>query len=369
MNMSQNCFVFNMAPKYVSASYVLFDRELDIKWCFGSNDTDIKEMDHSLLKDVRVYPTKELKKGYILSGINEVAREKDIKNYVLIGDPTCWSMWVLPKLIRIYNPKASIFFWSHGWYGKESRLKAWIKKCFFKQADGVFLYGNYAKKLMIQEGFRSDNLFTIHNSLDHERQVNLRNTLNKSDIYIQHFNNNFPVLIFIGRLTPVKKLNQVIEAVGILKAKGGHYNLVFVGDGSEKENLQQQVNRLNLNDNVWFYGACYDEHLNAQLIYNADLCVAPGNVGLTAMHTMVYGTPVLTHNDFKWQMPEFEAIVEGETGCFFERDSVTSLSESISRWFVANNEKREQVRSACYHEIDEYWTPEFELNVLKQVLK
>ena len=201
--MAKICFVFNMAPKYVAASYVLFDRELDIKWCFGSNNSDIKEMDHSLLKDVKVYPTKVLKKGYILSGINEVARENDIKNYVLIGDPTCWSMWVLPRLIRIYNPKASIYFWTHGWYGKESKLKVLIKKYFFNQADGVLLYGNYAKKLMIQNGFSADMLFTIHNSLDHDRQVNLRNTINKSEIYTQHFNNNLPVLIFIGRLTSV----------------------------------------------------------------------------------------------------------------------------------------------------------------------
>lgn len=298
-----------------------------------------------------------------------MARENDIENYVLIGDPTCLSMWVLPSLIRIFNPKASIYFWTHGWYGKESKLKAWIKKCFFKQADGVFLYGNYAKQLMIQEGFCADSLFTIHNSLEHDKQVNLRKTLKKSNIYTQHFNNNLPVLIFIGRLTPVKKLNQVIEALDILKTKGEYYNLVFVGDGSEKNNLQSLVNSLSLNDKVWFYGACYDEHLNAELIYNADLCVAPGNVGLTAMHTMVYGTPVLTHNDFMWQMPEFEAIIEGETGCFFKRDDVTSLSESISGWFHAQNARREQVRTACYREIDENWTPEFELSVLKQVLK
>ena len=87
------------------------------------------------------------------------------------------------------------------------------------------------------------------------------------------------------------------------------------------------------------------------------------------MHTMVYGTPVLTHNDFKCQMPEFEAIIEGKRGCFFERDNVSSLAESITSWFLTNNDRREQVRSACYREIDENWTPEFELSVLKQVLK
>lgn len=83
-----------------------------------------------------------------------------------------------------------------------------------------------------------------------------------------------------------------------------------------KQQLQQQVKSYNLANNIWFYGACYDEIKNAALIYNADLCVSPGNVGLTAMHSMVFGTPVITHNDFKWQMPEFEAIEPGKTGDF-----------------------------------------------------
>lgn len=55
---------------------------------------------------------------------------------------------------------------------------------------------------------------------------------------------------------------------------------------------------------------------NAEFIYNADLCVSPGNVGLTAMHSLVFGCPVITHNCFEWQMPEFEAIQPGITGDF-----------------------------------------------------
>lgn len=74
--------------------------------------------------------------------------------------------------------------------------------------------------------------------------------------------------------------------------------------------------RERVDKNVWFYGSCYDEQTNAELIYNADMCVAPGNVGLTAIHAMTFGCPVITHSDFKWQMPEFEAIHPGKTGDF-----------------------------------------------------
>ncbi len=357
-----------MAPKYVQASYCLFDKEFDIKWCFGSNATSIKEMDHSLLKKVKVYPTVKRAAGYSLKGISEVANDKEITTYILIGEPSCWNMWTLPYLIRHRNPEAKIFFWSHGWYGKESKLKANIKKLFFKAADGVLLYGNYARQLMIEEGFDPNTLYTIHNCLDHDHQVQLRNNTLQSDIYKNHFGNNYPVLIFIGRLTPVKKLDMIIDAVASLDKKKLHFNIVYVGDGSERQALELKAKELGLTKRIWFYGACYDDKENAELIYNADLCVAPGNIGLTAMHSLVFGTPAITHDDFKWQMPEFEAIIPGKTGDFFKRNDVENLALKIEKWFEHKKNQRNDVRLACYKEIDDNWTPEFELNVLKKVI-
>lgn len=367
---NKTCFVFNQAPRYVESSYILFDRELNIKWCFGSVDGDIKEMDHSLLKDVKVYKTKRCAKGtYKLDGLSEIAKDRSISSYVLIGDPQLLDTWTLPLLIKMFNRKAKIFFWTHGWYGKESKLKALVKKAYFRLVDGVLLYGNYARELMIKEGFKPETLFTIHNALHHDQQLTLRNSIKPSLIYKDYFSNGSPNIIFIGRLTKVKQLDMVINALATLKEKGECYNLVFVGDGTEREALETFVKEKKLEKNVWFYGACYDEKQNAELIYNADLCVAPGNIGLTAMHSLVFGCPAISHNDFKWQMPEFEAIHPGTTGDFFERNNVESLADTISKWFAEHQNKREEVRHACYDEIDNYWTPEFELSVLKKALK
>ena len=138
------------------------------------------------------------------------------------------------------------------------------------------------------------------------------------------------------------------------------FSYVFSAEDVSKE--------LGLTDSVWFYGPCYDEEQLGHLIYNADLCVSPGNVGLTAMHSMVFGTPVLTHNDFPWQMPEFEAIKEGETGGFFERENVDSLCSALSGWFKVSGYNREQIREKCFAEIDQNWTPQFQIEVLKKHL-
>ena len=263
-----------------------------------------------------------------------------------------------------------MFFWSHGWYGKESGSERLLKKVFLRLPNGgVFLYGNHARDLMIREGFNPNNLYVIHNSLAYNEQVTIRKQLTKLQIYEDHFGNNNPNLLFIGRLTAIKKLDMVLQAIAILRERGERYNMTYIGDGDQRNRLEALTKELGLEQSVWFYGPCYNEKELSGIIYNADLCVSPGNVGLTAMHSMVFGTPVLTHNDFPHQMPEYEAIREGVTGGFFKVGDVESLADSISKWFVEKSSCRDQVRQACMKEIDENWTPQFQMKVLQEHLK
>jgi glycosyltransferase involved in cell wall biosynthesis len=141
----------------------------------------------------------------------------------------------------------------------------------------------------------------------------------------------------------------------------------MIGDGKDRKDLEQLAVDLKLNDRVWFYGACYEEATIASLLYNADVCVSPGEVGLTAMHAMSYGTPVITHNDFSQQMPEFEAIIPRQTGSFFERDNVESLSEVLNDWLHLHPVKSETVVKACFDVIDTYYNPNYQIKFLKQL--
>ena len=134
-----------------------------------------------------------------------------------------------------------------------------------------------------------------------------------------------------------------------------------------KSDLQALSRELGLENQVWFYGACYDEKVNAELLYNADLCVSPGNVGLTAIHSLMFGCPDLTHDNFKMQMPEFESIVSGKTGDFFEYGNVDSLAQKIGQWFD-NSKDRELIRKNCFEEIDNSWNPEYQIDVFKRAL-
>ena len=318
------CLIFNAAPHYRKEIFDLIDKTYNAYFVIGSGIKDIKSLDMSNFRNKVVYTTDVKFKGRgiwqkkILSYVF-----KDFETYLIGDDIYKVNHWIFLILCKIKHKK--VYSWTHGWYGKETKIKTIIKKVYFRLFTGVFLYGNRARQLMIKEGFNPKKLWVVHNSLNYSLQISIREENLRSNIYISHFNNCNPNLIFIGRLTKVKKLEMLLDAINLLKNSGCNCNLTFIGNGTERDFLEEKVHNLELSNNVWFYGACYDEYKNAELIYNADLCVAPGNVGLTAMHTMVFGTPILTHNDFKWQMPEFEAIVLNETGAFFEKDNVNDF--------------------------------------------
>lgn len=364
------CLIYNFAQHYRTSIFRLIDQEYDCDFYFGDSYLNIKKMDYSILKGkVTEGPTKHFGGWSYRTGLQKLLW-KDYDAYILLGESRSLSTWLFCIRAKLFHPKKKVYFWSHGWYGKESRVERIVKKWLFKLPNGgSFLYGNYSRDLMIKEGFNSEKLYVIHNSLAYDEQVEIRKQISSSPIYKVHFENDYPNLMFVGRLTHIKKLDQVIRAMSLLKDKGQIFNMTFIGGGETQEELQKLAMELGLENNVWFYGPCYDEKELSGLIYNADLCVSPGNVGLTAMHTMVFGTPVLTHDDFPHQMPEFEAIHDGETGAFFKIDDVESLAEGISKWFAEKGDKREEVREACMKEIDENWTPQFQIDIIKQVIK
>lgn len=346
------------------------DTCFECDYYFGRSKRDIRQMDTSFLRGrVVAVDNRGIGSGYYQPKVIRGSLNHRYDALLFLGETRCISTWIAVVLNRVLFPRRRIYFWSHGWYGKETRVERRLKRIFFRLANGgSFLYGYYARDLMIKEGFAPDKLFVIHNSLDYDRQCEIRRSLYPCNIYKDHFSNDSRNLFFVGRLTPVKQLDLVLRAVALAKDRGVRWNLTLIGDGEMRDALKKLSLDLGIEEQVWFYGPCYDEEMLGTMIYNADVCVSPGNVGLTAMHSMVFGTPVITHDDFTMQMPEYEAVREGETGCFFQRGDVVSLAETVNRWFGLPGYDREEIRRKCYAEIDHYWTPAFQMEVLKKHL-
>ncbi len=366
MEKKKICMFFNDLAVYRRAIYKMLDEEYDCEWYIEDVNTGVKEFDASELKRVHRLPVRKRGSFYTVKGFLKLLRQ-DFDVYFVLGATRNFTLFVFCVLKRLFYPDKRVYFWTHGLYGKETKAELLLWKIpFFKLANGIFTYGEYSKGLLIKNGINPEKVFVIHNSLSYDEQLELRNSLTPTNIYNEHFGNSLPVLVMIGRLNGRKHLDMLFHAVAILKEKGEGYNIILIGDGECKESLIQLARDKGLEKQVWFYGACYDEKTNAELLFNSDMCVVPGDTGLTAIHSLMFGVPVVTHNCFKYQGPEFEAIKSGITGDYYEYGSIENLAAIISSWF--KNHNREEVRNNCYKEIDTLWNPIFQYEVVKKHL-
>jgi len=362
------CCIFNYAPHYRKQIFLLMEKQLDCDFYFGEKTyTKIKKIDYTLFNKT----PKELKHNsfagyYFLWGSVRLCF-KSYNTYILTGEPSSLSSWIVAIICKILNKR--VFFWSHGRFVNDRRIERSLKRNYFKLADGVFLYGNYAKEQMLMEGFKTENLHVIYNSLEYDLQLSVRKRLQQTTIYYDYFKNNDPVLIFIGRIEASKKLHYLLEVQKRLINNNINVNVVFVGDGGDSERLLSIISDYDLIENTWFFGGCYDEHKIGELLYNAQLCISPGSIGLTAIHSLAYGTPIISHNNFKNQGPEFEAITPGITGDFFIEDRIDSLFNSIRNWLKLNPEKTDLLIKQCNTIIDEKYNPRYQMKVLMDTLE
>lgn len=358
--MNFNCFLLNYPAHYRKLIYKRISEEVNADFYFGDiPNSTIKKLDFKDLDSYKkTFKTIAYKNIFWYLGALELLF-KPYKNYVLIGDPQILSNWPFLILAKILGKRT--FLWTHGYYGRESFLKKIIKKTYFKLATKVLLYGNYSRNLMIEDGFSPEKLVVIYNSLDYDAQVKIKQNLKKENIYPEHFGNKNSNLFYIGRIQESKKIEQILDAMIILEKKDINTNLTIIGGEDPTFDFRKEIENRNLEKNVWIVGASYDEEKNAKLIYNADVCVSPGNVGLTALHSLTYDKPVITHNDFKNQMPEFETIVEGKSGAFFDKDNIQDLADKIELVLKSNYQH-------CSEIIDKVWNPHNKVKILKQTL-
>lgn len=360
----------NIAPRYRDSIYRLLEQHYECRWIVGRNDSDILGCDCSFMDDYHELTiVRSLKNSYRLKGGAKLALQKSSPSDILmLGEIKFLTSWVvlLNNRLRCKKHRKKVVLWSHGWLGNERGLQKIVTRFYFSLADKVLFYGEHARNLALKEGLPERKTGVIHNSLNHELFMKLRAGLEskkplKRELLSGMFNEpDLPLFIFIGRLTKVKKLNQLLEASSLLAGQGFPNNILFIGDGEAADTLKQLAETLGIDDNVAFFGGCYDEAESAPYIYVADACVSPGNIGLTAIHSMELGTPAITHNDMVRQVPEAEIISHGVNGWLFEPDNIPSLSSAMRQAAEQAILSREKIRIKCNHSI-ESWTPKFQL--------
>jgi glycosyltransferase involved in cell wall biosynthesis len=308
------------------------------------------------------------------SGLITLMSKGDYDSVIFLGSPYHISTWFAAIVARFRKKK--VFYWMHGVYKDKITFIDYFKLfVFYKIADGFFLYGRRAYNILNWHKVKpQENIHIIYNSLDYEKSLEFRKMITEVDIYdyrVKYFNDkNTPIVVFIGRLNSVKRLDMIIEAQNYLRLKynKNFFNTLIIGDGEEKQKLEKLVDQYDLSKKVSFLGAIYDEEINSQALMYADLCITPGEIGLTAIHSLAYGTPVISHDNLNIQMPEIESINKGVNGDLYKYNSLEDLANVIENWLLAKPIKDQSLVNDCYKIIDDYYNPDYQLKIFESVL-
>jgi GalNAc-alpha-(1->4)-GalNAc-alpha-(1->3)-diNAcBac-PP-undecaprenol alpha-1,4-N-acetyl-D-galactosaminyltransferase len=168
-----------------------------------------------------------------------------------------------------------------------------------------------------------------------------------------------PTVGFIGRLVAVKRADVLIDAFARLADRNHEAQLLILGDGQERTNLEDQVKRLGVGDRVRFLGNVNEvESWMGQM----SCLVLPSTVeGFpnVAMEAIAAGVPVIASpaGDIR------DIVRDGETGYVFEDDNPDALASLIER-VLGDESLRDRVRKTGYRFITSRYSVESAVEIL-----
>lgn len=305
------------------------------------------------------------------TGIIKKILFSNFKVFIFEGAVSQLPVWIFAILCKLSNKK--VLFWSHGFKGNDKGFLKILRTLFFKYlADGLLLYGHHQREIMISNKFNPEKLFVIYNSLQSEIQFKILENIDRNAIEEEKNQlfkySELATIIFIGRLVKHKGVIEIIKTCNSLKKSGLEINCIFIGDGTQKQTLEKYTQENSLEEYIHFTGSLYNENDIARYFAMADLMVSPGNVGLNCVHSLAYGVPVLTHDNFRFQNPEVEAIIEGETGSFYKYGDYKDLKEKLKGW-INSNKNNELVKNNCQSKIIQIFNSDNQANCIANSVK
>lgn len=153
--------------------------------------------------------------------------------------------------------------------------------------DRIGVVNPMTRNILVKRGFSHDSIVVVGNGVS-------------IDDYSFSENKGPHSLIYIGRLTELKRVSSLIEIVSIIKKEIPDIILHIVGDGPKRGEVNRKIEALGVSDNVAMHGYVSEEEkiglLASSAIYLSNSCFE--GFGIPLVEAMATGTvPVVSDLD------------------------------------------------------------------------
>ena len=247
------------------------------------------------------------------------------QEYLLLNEQKSWLRNVIPAKAR--------------WF---------IERYCLKRSTKIVVLSHYMKNLVVDTyGIPADRLVVNPGGVDLERFIPVPDRSNlKEDL---GFPRKHIHLLTVRNLEARMGLDNLIRAIDLIKKNGLQIHLTIVGEGPEREKLEQLIQEYQLSDNIRMMGFVSSKSL--PLIYcAADFFILPTRelegFGLVTPESMSCGTPVLGT-----PVGATKEILSNFNGEFLFDDTTPSamasgIQAAVKKYFE-NEAKYTKIRDKC----------------------
>ncbi|MEL7472951.1 MAG: glycosyltransferase family 4 protein [Planctomycetota bacterium] len=278
--------------------------------------------------------------GVSFSGF-QLAQACRKKADVIVLPWTTRETMLVPSMLRARAAGVGVVLWGHGYSKNEAGWRRKIRNTITGLAHTIVLYNRSAADRLIDEGLDASRVFVAPNALDQTPIQATRDACLADGATLEAFQREHgfvrddgskrPGLLFVSRLERDNRVDRLLDATAMLGDEGLDPRVVVVGKGEALDELKAQADRLGIADHCSFTGAVYGEAELAPWFCSCDLFCYPENIGLSILHAMGYGLPIVTSDRRAAQNPEIETLEHELNGLVYEHGSNRALADALGR--------------------------------------
>jgi 1,2-diacylglycerol 3-alpha-glucosyltransferase len=213
---------------------------------------------------------------------------------------------------------------------------------FCRKMDLVICPSPGVCKVLHSYGIEGDNMEIVPNGVDLARFQEPCAPVERAEV---GFSADDVILVYVGRLGPEKNLHFLLRSFAGAAQAYEHIRLVLIGEGPERSNLEERVERSGLNDRVRFMGSIPYDRL-PRYLKMADVFVTASVTEvhpLTVIEAMAVGLPVLGIDS-----PGVgDTVRDGETGYLAPEEDLAMFTAKMIKLATEHSVRLQLGEQAC----------------------
>lgn len=243
---------------------------------------------------------------------------------------------LVPALLLAKKRGVKTILWGHGYSKNESKLRKFLRDTVARFADALVFYDFVTARRYIDTGWDVNQIHVAPNSLDLEPIYDAYRHWSRSPERIDAFQKQQGLdsrvnIIYIGRLYSDNRLDVLIRALPVVCRRHPNAQLLIIGKENEySKELVDIAKQVRVSNHIRWFGSIYDEREIAPLMMSSAIFCYPANVGLSLVHAMAYGLPVVTSDSIDSHNPEIHTMKIGFNGFVYKHLDSVDLGNRIA---------------------------------------